>query len=272
MINLNEFVKDFEAIVPIMNNKFIYNRKWYSTKNLADGWYKVILSGNDVALAEPTMPEFFTFKNVIKGYTFNNSIVFSNFDVAKRKYFKEVMSPLCLNTFPTFSSIEAIYWEDKKFYTYKINYMDIKILDLKVVLEYDEDINTHIGMTPELKTLFLFHMLEKQRILAEQEQLRLNKEKEEFAKTLTGRLIIAFNTVNAVILNYSVSGNNIVVDWKLKDSDQRYNSVINKHTFQVVECGFCMSGQDKFHSVKSMILTAKDYEEEDLIHITRERG
>jgi hypothetical protein len=208
-------------------------------------------------------------KHFIKGYVYNNNIIFQNFDVGKRKAGVEIMAPLLLNGAPTFSSIEAIIWEDRNIYYCQPNYKDSLIYQVKNACEENADIAKLSFMTPELKTLYLFHNIEQHKIQEEQLQIQKAKNLEEFKKTLQGRLILAFNQAGAALVGYTVSGNRITVDWKLNKTGRTLNSVIDATTFSTLEAGFCLSGEDKKHTVTSMVQLAESYEEDRRIHITR---
>ena len=278
MIDFERFTKEQEVIVPLLQGNFQYNRKKYVAGTFREsGWYKMKISGNFAEPIEPVLIETVqkTFKTV-KGYTYHNNIVFQNFDVGKRHSGVEVMAPLHLNNVKTFFSIEAIVWEDKKLYYYRPNYTDNLIYIVKNAYDTSDHgggtgISNIKGVTPELKTLFLFHDVERMQLLAEQERIRKAQEIEEFKKTLRGRLILAFARVGATVLKYSTSGNKITVDWKLDATGREFNSEIEADTFRVVAAGYCMSGHDRDHSVHSMVKLAETYEEDNLIHITRER-
>jgi len=276
MIDLSKFIDKKTVNVPIIDGRFKYNRKIYSIPEpCEDGWYAVELEGNSANLRQAvfpeSIPEFNKDHTILKGYTYNNIMVFQNFDVGKRKSGVEVMADLNFNTMPTFMSIEAILWEDKKLYYYRPNYMDTIIFSIKSAYDNnDNNVKELKGITPELKTLYLFHDLERQRMIMEQERLRKEQEIEEFKKTLQGRLLLTFNRVGAEIIDYSVTGNRITVNWKLP-SGRAFNSVVNSDDFRVIEAGYCMSGDDKRHSATSMVELAKDYEDDNLIHHTRTR-
>lgn len=272
MIDFNKFTKKIRAIVPITNGDFQYMRKKYRIGGTPSGWYDVELDGNIASICNPVPSELAAadYKNnvFIRGYTYNNNIIFQNFDVGKRKTGSEVMVDLNFNMVPTFSSVRAILWEDRKLYYMGPDYTDTKIFDVKAVYDNTTELGTIKGLTPELKTLHLFHDIERQHILAEQERIRKQQEIEEFKKTLRGRLMLAFNRVGASVLNYSVTSNRVTVDWRLP-SGMAFNSVIDSNNFSVIEAGYCMNGADRNHSVTSMVELAKDYEEDNLIYHTR---
>ena len=263
IIDLNKFNNPMEAIVPILNGKFKYEGKIYYGNNSESGWFKVRLQGNTYEKTD----SFISKKdfNLIQGYIFNNKFIFQNFDVGKRKTGKEVMTDIYFNICPSFSSVIAVIWEDGKLYYYLPNYRDSFIYTVKMIIEDNGDIKKLRGLTPELRTLCLFYELEKQRL----EELKIEQETEKLKKSLEGRLVLAFKRVGAELLRYSITGNRIVVDWKI--NKQKFNSVINKNNFSVIEAGYCLSGDDKHHNIHSIVMLAKDYDEQNLIYKTRER-
>jgi len=277
MINFEKFTAPQTCIVPVLNNTFQYNRKKYNT-SIEDGWYRASVKGNAVLdISEVSIEiENLPAKNVIKGYTYNDKILFQNFDVAKRKAGTDMMAKLEFNQSPTFSSIEAIIWEDKNIYYYRPNYADTLIYEVKSNFDSTDNIQNVKGISPELKTLYLFHDIERQQLKELQKAIekktaadKRDKEIEEYKQTLQGKLITTFNRVGAQVLNYALLRDKIIVDWKLMESELAFNSVIELESLKVVESGYCMSSDDHRHSITSMVLTAKDYEEKGLIYITR---
>jgi hypothetical protein len=269
VINFNKLAGIEMDVVPVLNNQFVYNRKHYSIIT-EDGWYMVHLQGNEVIKFSPDFPKYII-GNVMHGYTYNNSFLPENFDVLKKKYGYEIMVDLQFNNLPTMSAVDVIIWEDNKFYFYQQNFSNMIIFDIQNCIDEEGNININDkkGLTPEIKTVLLFHSIERKQQIALKKKLEEKKKIEEYQKSMPGRLMLSFKEVGAEILKYSMQGKNLIVDWKLKDSYQAYNSVIDAETFRIKEAGFCLSGFDKDHNVKSIALLAKGYEEEDLIHITR---
>jgi len=275
MINLNDLVSIENVMVPIVNNSFQYNRKLYKTVNVVDGWYRVRLENNNVEIICDILPELDLTpnkKSIIKGYTYNDNIVFFNFDEARRKFDWAVMKPLYLSNIRTFSSIEGLVWEDKKVYLYKQSFTDTSIYELKTFFDEDVHISDKKHLNHEQKTLYLFHYIEKQnqlqKIKKSQEAEKRKKQQEE-KRSVEDNLIQAFSSVGGDIQKYEIKNNRIYVRWVL--SDNVFDSVINAETGQVVDAGFCMSGDDKRHSVTSLVLTAAEYDENNLLHIFNRR-
>lgn len=255
--------QSFQVVVPILNNGFVYKRKQYEVKS-PDGWTWVEISGNHVDILGPEIPNE-NDVDIALGYTYNNTIVFSNFDVAKRKWGMKCTHPLVFNSSPTFESIKAVIWEDKRAYWLEPNYCDVKCLEIKEL----EDLSGVKGITQELRSVHLYHALEREQIRQIEEAAKKKQAMEELMKSIPGRLKLTFERSGARMLNYSLTGNRIIVDWEIPGGNQ-YNSVIDSRTWQIVECGFCVSGDDKRHNITSMVVTAQEYEQKNLTYKTRE--
>jgi len=269
MLNLEKLDNPKTRIVPLLGNSFQLNKKKYNLIG-DDGWYIVSTQGNTANIVEPFVwsgdePG----QDFILGYTHNNIIIFQNFDVAKRKWGFGFTSGLYFNSLETFSAVKSVVWEDGNVYYVTPSYTDCKVYEVKDCFEKEENVRAVKGLTPELRTLFLFHSLERDNIrmvLAEKEK----KESEErLMQQLPYRLKISFERAGAEMLNFSQSGNRIIVDWKFSDGDHKFNSVIDSRTFMVVEAGYCMSGADKKFNITGLVKTAEEYEENSLIYITR---
>lgn len=283
MIDFTKFTKVQRVTVPVVNGDFQYNRKKYTLPTPVTGWYIVIISGNSACIGEEAYiiePDVVN-NRVVLGYSYNNNMIFQNFDVGRRKTGADMMCPLLFNDMvDTFTAVRAVLWEDRKIYFLEVNYGDDLVHRVKSLYDEEKGIHGEKFITPEMKTLYLFHDLERQNVRRIQEEIRKQQEavlkeedrkrrEEEFKKTLPGRLAIIFTTVGATMRGYSVSGKRVTVIWKLDSTGTEFNSVIDVDSFRVLEAGYCMSGSDKDHSISSMVLLAEDYEKDDLIYITR---
>lgn len=263
-INFEVLNQAFNVVVPVFEKAFVYNKKSYQVY-CEDGWQWVEISGNKVTPLGPDTPSDV---ETVYGYTHNNTLVFQNFDVAKRKWGLNCLSPLRFNSSPTFESIKAVIW-DGCAYWLEPNYKDSQCLEIKDLFDQEKSIEGIKGVTPELRSLFLYHSLERDQIRAMEEVIKQKQAHEELIKSIPGRLKITFERAGARMLNYSLTGNRIVVDWEIPGGEQ-YNSVIHSRTWQVIECGFCVSGDDKRHNITSMVVTAQEYEQKNLTYKTRE--
>jgi hypothetical protein len=285
MINLNKFSMSKEAKVPIIKGTFQYDRKSYTIPDVRDGWYSVTLKDNIATVNNEIIPEVdlnINKKQIIKGYTYNNQLIFFNFNEGKKRTGWEMIAPLRLNNLSTFSSIEAIIWEDSFLYFYRQSYTDYKIFDLKHLYENEQKIEGVKELTPEMKSLYLFHQIERdqqraliKRIQEEKEraekQAKIKKiaaDAEEKRKREAGNvhetLIKSFTFVGATVSHFEVRNDRIYVEWSI--DGERFSSSIDKNTFKIIDSGFCMSGDDRRHNIKSMVLTAQNYMDRDVLH------
>lgn len=267
MIDFKKLTAAQTAVVPIFQNKFQYNRKKYEVTDTEDGWYKVELQSNNVRILEKEYNDIEA-KTYIWGYTCGNNLIFQNFDIGKRKVNREIQMPVRLNEAETFSSIKAMIWEDGQAYYLQPNYSDSSILKVKELFDQEKTCDIK-GVTNELKTVYLFHDIERQQTRALLKAQEQQKEKEEFLRSIPGRLVTTFKNAGGEVLDYRINGNRAEVDWKLTTSKIEFNSVIDLTTFRIIEAGYCMSGADRQHSISSMVLTAQNYDERKVIYKTR---
>ena len=268
MLDFSKLSQEKEIIVPILNNCFQYNNKKYRIKS-EDGWHRVLVKNNNARVIDRAY-DITDKYDIVKGYTYNNKIIFHNFDVAKRKWKFDLCKDLNFNSSQTFNAIEAIVWEDKNIYFLKPDYTNYKIFEIKNAFDNELPLVDIKGITPELRTLFLFHSIERDNFRELEKQKLAAEEHKKMMESLPYRLKITFEKAGAKLLNYSMSGKRIIVDWNMPGSSYTYNSVINADSFMIVEAGYCLSGGDKKLNITSMVKTAEEYEERGVIHITRD--
>lgn len=266
-IDFNSLIASAVVIVPVLANSFQYHHKKYRI-NVPDGWWKVSLNGNNAVPLEPYMWSGAE-KKFVKGYSYGNQIIFQNFDTARRQWGMGLTAPLHFNMIDTFSPINVIAWENGQFFYACINYADMKIYDVKLAYDNEQSLNEIKGVTPELRTLYLFHTFERDQL---REMLRQQHEKEEHEKKMQEipyRLKMTLERAGARLLSYSQSGNRLIIDWELLDGSYKYNSVIDANTWMVQEAGYCLSGGDKKLNVTALAKTAEEYEDRGVTFITR---
>jgi hypothetical protein len=272
MVDFAKLLKPKRVVVPVMDQHFVYHHKPYFIES-TDGWFVVEVQSNLAKVIEPWHAGLKLFSTIddlryIHGFTYNNEILFKNFDVARRWKFN-CTAPLYFNQSQTFESILGVVWEDERVYWFGPNYADVSALELKSAFDNGESLEGKKGITPELRSLFLYHSLERDNLRALAEQVKLKEDHAKMMRDIPSRLQFTFQRAGAELLNYSISGKRIVVDWKIPGGDQKYNSVIDADTWKIQEAGYCMSNDDKRHNITSMVVTAKEYEEKDLTYITR---
>ena len=68
---------------------------------------------------------------------------------------------------------------------------------------------------------------------------------------------------------YVVRGPNIEIMWN-SESGRGYNSLVNKETFDIVQTGICVSGEDKKFHLKDLAFLVAKGENLHRIHTTRD--
>jgi hypothetical protein len=275
VIDLASLVQEKTVIVPISGNSFQYNRKRYSVAETPDGWYTVAIKSNRAVVLEAYFGDFSFIdkKSTILGYTIDNEFLFSNFDVGRRKTGHEAKAILKFSPQEGFTSVKAVYWEDKNLYYLEPNYSDSLIYDVKIAYDDEKSLKDVKGITPELRTLYILHDMKRQQLRAIEEAAKKKQAYEELLKSLIGRLTVSINNAGGQLIDYQQmkyrGQDAVVINWKLKESGTRFNSVLEANTLRVIEAGYCMSGDDRRHNLTSLVMTAQEYEADDLIYITR---
>lgn len=269
-LDLSKLAQPKRIVVPILNKCFIYHKKRYEIE-AEDGWALVQTENNrSLYLAQATPEDIISQGiDIARGYTHHNSIIFQNFDTAKRKWERQISAPLEFNNSLTFEAILAAAWEDGRFYWIEPNYNDIAIYDIKNAYDADLPLSNIKGVTPETRTLYLFHDIERQHVRKIVAEDAARKEHEKRLQDTPYRLKTLFERAGASLISYSVSGKRIVVDWNIAGQRHNYNSVIDADTWKILEAGYCMSNDDRRHNITSLVKTAEEYAERGLTYITR---
>ena len=210
-IDFSKFAESEVVVVPVRNNTCRYNRKVY-TVSAADGWWKVSLCGNDATPVEVVSAEFSSIPQLkrYKGYTYNNQFLFKSFDVARRYFNNQIMMPYHFgDNIATFSSINVVAGEDNSLYFHSMDYGDLFIYDVVDRFNTKQTLENVKGVTPELRTVYTFHSIEREANEKALEEAKRKKALENFAATLEGRLTLAFKLTGAELLRYKVNRNGI---------------------------------------------------------------
>lgn len=267
MIDFTKLATPFRVVVPVWGNEFLFHKKLYRLR-CRNGWFEVEITNNRARPIGEALPQGKGYR-FIQGFTHNNSIIFQNFDVAKRNYRLSMRADLRFNNSQTFEAIKAIVWEDGNVYWVEPDYSSVQIFSVKDVYDREGSLQEEKGVTPEMRSLFLFHSIERDQLKQIQLQEKLEQDHKRIMEDLPSRLRFTFSQAGAELINYSLSGQRIIVDWRMPGSEFKYNSVINSENFMILEAGYCMSNDDKRHNITSMVKTAEEYEQKDLTYITR---
>jgi len=260
------------------SDKLIINiSKPLRVRNWGDGWYWIELSKGRVEISEASPLDVkLTYQNrAFTGYGFHSEFVPYSFNLLKVKWGIRSNSSQPIHLLPrdmdwwSYAVIPIAVYDNVMFFfgwEHPSSPLLMKLRDEFVSKQYlntDKLVIDIKGLTPELRYLYFLYVLEYK---TQQELLRAKKE-EEFKKTLVGRVKSALEEVGAHLIELKQRGNNLEVVWSIQG--EKFNSLINPNNFQVKEAGFCVEGMDNILSLKSMVLTAQDFIEKDLIYKTR---
>lgn len=270
-LNLENFSNPKVVLVPVRDFSFVLDKKRYSISG-ENGWARAEITNNKARYIESASVVGSDLKT-IQGYTHQNTIVFQNLDVARRKHSLGMQAPLHFNGSASFEAVKAVVWEDGQVYWAEPNYADIKALELKDLLDQEKNLEGIKGLTTELRSVFLFHALEREQMRRMIEEAKRAKDIQDLMTSIPGRLKLTFERAGGEMTAFEIKGKRIVVDWKMIGSNYQFNSVIDSDTWMIVEAGYCMSGDDKRHNITSMVKTAQLYEDvHGRINITRTSG
>jgi len=266
MLNLSHLTKTREAIVPVLNKSFQYNnKKYFITEECKDGWYVVTIENNRVKIKTPAFVENLThIFSIARGYTFENKIFFQNYDSARRNYNRDISSHLHFNSAPTCSSVYSAFWEDKKFYYISLNYGDNSLLKIKESIDKNESIESEKGITPEMRMLYLHHVLKN---MGDENASPESSEKKKTSQY--DRIRHLFSSAGAVIDELMSEKDDFTIIWHFIDNKTYFNTLLDGKSLMIKEAGYCMENDDHRHNITSLVLTAKDFDNNDEIFKTR---
>jgi len=134
------------------------------------------------------------------------------------------------------------------------------LMDIKSALEKgDSNINDLKGITPEMRVVFMFHLIEKKQMEMEEE-----KKKALIPENYLNKII---SENGAVFESFKKVKGGFEIQWTMHG--HRINTLLGED-YRVKESGFCMSGFDRTQSVTSVVNVLKDYVGEgSYIHKTR---
>lgn len=278
MINLAKFSQIREETVPIVNHWGQINGRKVFEPDLEDGWYRIRL-GDDAEVIRSASP--LEIERAMQGKKYYRVLALGqegvpdNFDRFKRIKLNETVEVNFLSLQP-FEMAKVVRWEDDRFYYFQTDqrFMREILRESKERFDNDQGIADLRGVTPELRYYFLVLELQRQsyRAYQEMERLRLSelereKRLQEFRATFAGRLQETIDRAGGTLIKYVSQGRNFLVHWRI--GDQVVKSTIHDD-LRIISAGFCLSGDDRLHSMGSIVQLAKMFKESRPLYITRE--
>lgn len=295
VIDFSRFVKDKVIVAPVIDGWGKFEGRKFDFPDTKDGWYQITL-GNTSKIERPASPleVYKTLKNR-KHYlvfAYGDEGIPINFDNFKQLGLGETIR---VNFFslPLFTIGKVVLWDDGRFVYFDVEarvHHEIlgtlqQSIDPRGVQEKVSGRSMERGsglwagtkgLTPELGYYCLLISLTAQafREVDRLDKLVLSPEEKEkrvkqFANTLEGRLRKIIEDSGGEFVDYKQSrGKSLLVTWKI--GDQTVKSQIQGDTFAIISAGYCLSGDDKRHTMNSIVRLAKDFQEDSPLYITRE--
>ena len=254
----------------VVNNMLYSNRVQFAVEQ-DNGIYSMDMSKDDFreTLAPANIDDarkYFSNASkveIIRGISFHDGLIPEN-PVAYEKLPLRVVDA----TYDDFEEVEVALVRGKVCYFLQLLSTDkaYPLMDLKDRFESEtpskfEDIK---GVTPEMRVVYTFYLLEKRRqemaILAE-------KRRKELAEPVNA-IRHLMTTSGATVKNVKKVNRGFEVNWNTAGWD--INTLLDKN-FRVLEAGFCVSGHDKTQSATSVVKLLQDYVEDghSYVHHTR---
>ena len=191
---------------------------------------------------------------VLQGVSFHDGIIPCN-PIAYTKVPIKVTDA----TYDEFEEIEVVIVKGKVYYIQTFNSdKTYVLLDLKEAFSSKKniDLDKIKGITPEIRLLYMFHLLERQK-----------KELEEPVVAVKNMM-----TMSGAKVEY-VRKNNLGFEVQWESNGYVINTQLDKN-YKVLESGFCTSHNDSIHSASSIVHLLQDYatkrvSRNDHVNITR---
>ncbi len=281
-INLTKFSTPREEVLPIVKGVGkIHGRKVRG--NVEDGWYRVLL-GDALKILKKASPldidRALTPYKKLRVYALGGEGVPVSFDLFKKRGYAESEIIYFLTAQP-FDVISVVRWEDGNLYYYGPDqrYQNSLIREVKEDYTGKRALRDLPGITPEIRFCFMLANLQREsfnifRSIAETSDVwnisdksreRINSLfKRDFSHILQQSILRAGGIYKT---HRKVNGNSWLVEWEI--GGQTIKSTIHSD-LRLVSAGYCLSGQDKLHTLSSIINLAKVFQEDQPLYVTRE--
>lgn len=276
MIDLSRFAKPTEAVAPIIDGTGRIHTRKIKT-NVPDGWYLLSLGDKIGVIRAATTLEIDQAMRPYKPfrvYALGPEGVPLNFDQFFRKGLGETVRVHFLDLQP-FELAYVVQWEDGRVYFKESSarFDRAMVTKAKEAFEKDEHMPTS-GITPELRYYWVILSLQRQsfREAEELERLKLSEAERqkriaEFQSTIAGRIQSTVEMAGGEMVSFVRQGNNYLVHWKT--GNQIVKSTI-RDDLRIMDAGFCLSGDDRRHTLASIVQLAKLFQNRAPLYITRE--
>lgn len=275
-IDFSRFTEDKEIICPIVDGSGQYEGRKLEF-NVADGWYRIKL-GNQPSIVRPAtelekIKEYEKKKRYI-GFQVGDKYVPSTFEITKPH--TSIRVHLSPEQTDTWSPTWFFKHSDGRFYFAGENpsYNRTVIQAIRDCFNRRVGIREVPGVTPELRLTFILSRLYQNSYDAFRELQDINltgRDREEYLKNYKQnfgeRIRDVVTDAGGTYISYSKRGSGYLVEWEV--GGQTVKSVINDD-MRILDAGFCLSGADKKHSMSSIVMLARMFQDDAPLYIERE--
>lgn len=246
-----------------------------------DGWYQVMLGNYPTVMRKASrlqVDQTLSQKKSLLAYAFGEEAIPVNFDNFKKRGYNESVKVYFLDL-PIFEVAKIVQWEDGNFYFYeadtKFQRSTLRDLRQNFNLEKTTQVDNFKDITPEMAYYYMLLNFERQtyRELERLSKMRLAKEEREkrlaqYRSTFEGRLKEAIGNAGGTLVSFArANGNSYMVEWRTRG--QVIKTTI-RDNLEVLSAGFCLSGDDRKHSMTSLVQLARMFQTDSFLNITRE--
>lgn len=277
MIDLTKFTQETTVIMPIVDfwGKFNGRKVELGVEN---GWYQVKL-GNTAIVEKKASPlqilKALRDKPTLKVYALGLEGIPVNFSNFRSRGYDESI-PVNFLDLDIFKIANIVKWEDGRFYYANENVRLQKNLITEVHEAFDGKriLSDVRGVTPEIRYYLVLLNLQRSASSALQElkhfklgPMEVRRRVEGFKYSMEDRVRDAITRAGGEFISCSAKGQYILVEWRV--GGQTLKSHI-RDDLRIISAGFCLSGDDKEHSLNSIVNLAKMFQERNPLYITRE--
>lgn len=278
MLNLERFSKVTYGFVPIVDGWGKLNGRKFHL-NLNDGWYQIEIGDGIVPKRLATQLEIAKALRKEKHhlvYTVGMEGIPVNFDNFLKRGLAESVQVNFLNL-NFLDTAKVVLWEDRRFYFYEqdARHQRAIIQKIKKVFEDRGSLQGVSGVTPEMSYSFLLGELARssyEEVSALRGNLVLSVEKnknidEKMLENSEYRLKNAIVKAGGKYIGHVKKGYGYAITWEV--GGQIVKSTISSD-LRIISAGFCLSNEDKKHTVNSIVNLAKVFQHSSPLYITRE--
>ncbi|GJQ44098.1 MAG: hypothetical protein JETCAE03_35960 [Ignavibacteriaceae bacterium] len=257
---------DKTLIYGIVNKGKFYSDNMEVPVKIEDGIYSIDVSSDDY-LDSISVADIFEFEKYIKnkpkmefvtGYTFGaNQVVPMDYIKWEKNGFPTITNDNL--RLEEWSLGKFLHIPTKKiffFLEYVFNSLYERLQEVRNHYDKNKPLLDLKEITPEMKLVYAFNLLEKLRI---EEELKKLKEA-EFRKTVLGRVETIISNSGGTFMSLKTYKNGYEIVWRM--GRYNLNTYMNKN-FGIIEAGFCLSGGDRKHTLNSIVKLLGDYIRED---------